>query len=101
MIFARKREIERALLARVHADQTVFKATDHAALSQDEFEFLGATVLEWLSFALERALKVEQQLVTVDRLSVNFLPGFRLLAQHLDHFIEIRFSHFALRSLDP
>ncbi|GBH18960.1 diguanylate cyclase or its enzymatically inactive variants [Pseudomonas syringae pv. actinidiae] len=82
--------VQNALFTGLGANQTVFKARDHAAGTQHQLGTGGRTASEY--FAVDLAHEIDVQLVFVLGGTVGHFEANVLLAQHFQHIVQIAVS---------
>ena len=93
LVILRELQLQHRFRTRGFADETFLEAIDHVPDSQHEFEILRRAALK--DFAVDFPFEIDRDLVAVRGVTLDRIPGLVLIAQCLDHFLEIRINDFA------
>src|SRR5471030_1518537 len=84
-------QVQNALFAGFSANQTVFETRDHAAGTDNQLSAFGGTASE--HFTVNLANEIDVQLVFVLGSAFSHFKTGVLLAQHVQHLVQISVSH--------
>ncbi|MNO71951.1 hypothetical protein D3C76_628810 [compost metagenome] len=98
LVVSREGRVDHALFASLDADQGIFEAWDHTAGAQHQQGALGGTASK--GFAVDLADEVDVQLVAVLGSTLNGFETGVLLAQDVQHVVDVDVANFGLQSLD-
>ena len=99
LVFVRKAKVKLALLAGGGATHTLFEIRQQAAGAEDDHEVLALAAFE--CFTADAALEIDRDAVAVLAAARDFLPVRALLAQALDHRVDIGFTDGGSRPYQP
>ncbi|MNF88691.1 hypothetical protein D3C84_711900 [compost metagenome] len=91
-------QVQNALFTGLGADQTVFEARDHATRTQHQLSTGGRAASE--HFTVDLADEIDVQLVFVLGSAIGCLETSVLLAQDVQHVVQIGIRHFGAQALD-
>src|SRR5690606_11468467 len=98
VIILREGQLERGLFARLLPLQAIFKARDHGAGAEHQVLALGGTAGE--RFAVLETFVVDIDAVAIGGGAVFLCPGGALLAQGVDHLVDIGIADIGAQLLD-
>ncbi|MCY1431326.1 hypothetical protein D9M71_472910 [compost metagenome] len=98
LVVSREGRVDHALFASLDANQGFFEARDHTAGAQDQQGALGGTAGE--GFAVDLADEIDVQLVAILGGTLNGFETGVLLAQDVQHVVDVGVANFGLQTLD-
>ncbi|VVO38992.1 hypothetical protein PS718_05620 [Pseudomonas fluorescens] len=98
LIVLREGQVQNALFARFSTNQAIFEARDHAAGTQYQLSALGGTASK--HFAVNLANEIDVQLVFVLGSAIGHFKTGVLLAQDVEHFVQVSVSHVSAQALN-
>ncbi|CAN1600181.1 NAD-specific glutamate dehydrogenase [Pseudomonas mediterranea] len=90
--------VQNALFAGFRADQAIFEARDHATGAQHQLGGLGGTAGE--HFTVDLADEIDVQLIFVLRGAIGHFETGVLLAQDVQHLVQVGIRHVSAQALD-
>ncbi|VVO41197.1 hypothetical protein PS712_05880 [Pseudomonas fluorescens] len=90
-------QVQNALFAGLSTNQTVFETRDHAAGTQNQLSTFGGTASE--HFTVDLANEIDVQLVFVLGSAIGHFETGVLLAQDVQHLVQIGISHVSAQAL--
>ncbi|MNQ47515.1 hypothetical protein D3C85_613600 [compost metagenome] len=97
LVVFREGQVQNALFARLRTHQAFFEARDHAAGTQDQLGTFGRTTGE--DFTVNLANEIDVQLVFVLSSTLNGFETDVLLAQDVQHLVQVGVSHVSAQAL--
>ena len=98
LVVSRESQFQNALFTGFGAYQAFFKARNHAARTQHQLSTGGGAASEY--FAVYLANEIDVQLIIVLGSTVSHFKAGVLLAQHVQHLVQVGISHFGAQALD-
>src|SRR5690606_25533769 len=98
LIILGENRVDHAFFTGLDANQRFFEAGDHATGTQHQRSALGGATSK--GFAVDLADEIDVQLIAILGGTLNILETGVLLAQHVEHGVDIGIDHFSLQTLD-